>query len=198
MVRYSVSNDQRQKFYYVFAFISIALSSLFRLIPYEYINKITIPTGFAIYGILVMIFDKYLWKWRYMASLTKIPNLNGIWKGINTMTDGTNEDLKVTIIQTWSKIDIIVTTNETISNVTSASIGIENGKVITFKYTYTIKPKKRAGNVETTLTNNLYGEGFTTLWYAPNENPDHITGTYVSSKYRGGDFKLDRSNHELK
>ena len=98
----------------------------------SYINDIPyireIPTFGAVFMAGFYLFDRLLWKYK----LSKIPNLNGNWKGqIKTIhNEGTEIDVKVNIKQTWSSISIILETANSKSKSEVASISISKSRLV--------------------------------------------------------------------
>jgi hypothetical protein len=185
MTYYTTTNNQREKIFFYIAAVSISLSSALLFLKIEFIHKLIVPSGFLIYGLLILWFDKHLWRTQWLNSLLSIPNLNGNWRGTNTLSDGTSEQLNVVITQTWLKIDIEVKTESTISNICSATFYIDTNSSKFLKYIYTIKP------IRYDLAYNAYGEGCTELRIV-DDNGTTLEGSYFSSKFRGGHFSLQR------
>ena len=86
MVTYNVDTDPRIRIYFVLAFASIVgasfltdhLKALETVLPF--VGALSIAP-FAIFGILLWLFDQYLWKWPLIRRVSGIPNLEGTWKG---------------------------------------------------------------------------------------------------------------------
>lgn len=186
MTYYTITNNQREKIFYYIAAISISLSCALLLLKVKFIHNLAVPSGFVIYGLLILWFDKYLWKTSWINSYLRIPNLNGTWRGTNTLSNGTSEELSVVITQTWLKIDIEVKTEGTISNICSATFDLDTNSSKCLKYIYTIKP------IRSDLPYNAYGEGTTELRVVNNNDLISLEGRYFSSKLRGGHFDLEK------
>ncbi len=187
MTYYTTTDNKREIIFFVLAAISISLSSALLLLDLQFIYKIIVPSGFLINGLLILLFDKCLWKTKWMYSLLKIPNLNGNWSGVNTLTDSTTEILRVVITQTWLKIDIEMKTDNTISNICSATIYIDTNSSKFIKYIYIVKP------IKPDTLYNAYGEGCTELRIVDDNGIISLEGSYFSSKFRGGHFTLKRN-----
>ena len=187
MINYSTTDNQREKIYYWIAAISMSLSSLLLLLNIEFVYKIVVPSVFLIYGLLILLVDKFIWKIKWLEFYFKIPNINGTWTGVNELSSGVKEELSVIITQTWRRIDIIVKTDETVSNVISGTLNTDNDNYKFIKYIYTIRSINPAAN------NNHYGEGCTELRIEKNDDKILLIGDYFSSKFRGGRFKLEKN-----
>ena len=149
---YAVNNSSHSKLYYVLVFISISLSvSVGFLADYLLLNwgiKIVGVSSLAIYGILYYIFNKWLWKSQVIRSMLLVPNLNGLWKVVGkTSMKGAKEvdihwEADIKIVQSWSKILIRLTTKQSSSYSTSASIFNITDMGYRLVYHYDNDPKK--------------------------------------------------------
>lgn len=83
MHEYTVIGHDRKKIYYSLAFLSGVLSPVIVSWMKQVLNLITIqliaPSGLAIFGLLFLLFDCFVWKWNllYKTGIIKIPNLGG-------------------------------------------------------------------------------------------------------------------------
>jgi len=100
---------------------------------------------FVIFGILMLLFDKKLWKVRIINMLLGIPNFSGKWVGELISSFDTTEKTKVTlsIVQDWTEISVVsvffdsVTGNKkSNSGSDSAFINPESHLGLLLKYTY--------------------------------------------------------------
>lgn len=174
MKNYSIDTNARIKIYSSIAIISVAASSLLTLFEDNSFYKFIAPSVLMIYFILFNFFDKYLWKMKFLSS---IPNLNGKWEGEITNSDNLSSPLSLRIKQTWTKIDVVFESKDTISKIIAANIDIENSNETTLKYIYLVRGK-------TVEKKDVYGEG-SQEFRLSNDNKS-MEGTYYSSKYRGG------------
>jgi hypothetical protein len=106
VVTYNVDTDPRIRIYFGLAFASIVGASfltdhlkylLETVLPFFGAPSISISGApsisiapFAIFGILLWLFDRYLWKWPLIRRVSGIPNLEGTWKG--TLTRISSDD----------------------------------------------------------------------------------------------------------
>ena len=149
-----------------------------------YINHIPYIPQISVFGIvfiaLFYLFDRLLWK----LKLSKIPNLNGNWKGqIKTIhNEGTEIDVKVNIKQTWSSISIILETANSKSKSEVASISISKSRLV---YQFFNEPFFSS---EKTLHKH---NGITFLNF---EGNDILNGHYFNDRDREtyGDIYLER------
>lgn len=186
MIYYSTSDNHREKLYFWMAVISTGLSSLLLTFDNDLIHKVIVPSGFLIYAGIIFLFDEYLWKLKPFSLLTKLPNLNGKYKGVNTIINGKTEQLDITINQTWRKIDVIVRTGNTISNVITANFNTENNDCKVLNYIWSIRTTQPLANF------NHSGEGKTELRINIQNGTFTIDGNYFSSKLSAGSFTLER------
>jgi len=161
MHQYSVDYD-RKLIYFLLVSFSIALTSIFNY----FINITAIGlsvTGFTIFGLVFLLFDKFIWKWKffYKLGLIKTPNLNGIWEG---SLSSSYHDFKtqmpacIEIKQTWTQICIFGDFNQSSSYSNSANLEVNNGARIVLRFVYL--NKNRITKSEGTMSAH---SGITTL-----------------------------------
>jgi SMODS-associating 2TM, beta-strand rich effector domain len=93
VVTYNVDTDPRIRIYFVLAFANLVgasfrpvdhLKDLEPVLPSSALTSFAVApsiASFAIFGILLWLFDQYLWKWPLIRRVSGIPNLEGTWKG---------------------------------------------------------------------------------------------------------------------
>lgn len=138
MHAYSIDKDIRGKVIIILFGISIFISIILKYVlrvPIEFIGEnirkvelfeilyqigsvldifCDILSAPAIYAILYLLFDKKLWKTKYMLKILGIPNLNGEWTGkANSSLGNTEYTMNLKVEQTWSKISFIATFPDT-------------------------------------------------------------------------------------
>ncbi|BAY94371.1 MULTISPECIES: Cap15 family cyclic dinucleotide receptor domain-containing protein [unclassified Tolypothrix] len=114
MHEYTVISHDRKKIYYSLAFLSGGLSPVLVGWVSQASNLISIPliapSSLAIFGLLFLLFDHFLWKWSlfYKTGIIKIPNLSGKWNGyiISSKQPQQKIPATITIYQTYSNIRI--------------------------------------------------------------------------------------------
>lgn len=95
----------------------------------------------TIFAILYWIFDLYAWRWPYLSSLLKVPDLSGKWRciGLTLNTDGStqhNWEGTVTILQSWDKLRVHLKTQHSGSNSITAALLYDeaDGYVLLYHY----------------------------------------------------------------
>jgi hypothetical protein len=149
MHTYSIDTQERKNILLFLAIISIILSWSF----YKVLNNYQIvlpwwaesPSVLFFYGVLFTIFDKWAWKIFRKIGFVKTPDLNGKWKGyLKSSFDEHSSEVKATleIFQDWTRIKIILTTEQSSSYSESASFVIEipEGKYLSYQYINEPKP----------------------------------------------------------
>lgn len=114
MHEYTVIGHDRKKVYYSLAFLSGLLSPVIATWLSQVSNVTSIPliapSGLAIFGLLFLVFDHWLWKWSlfYKIGIVKIPNLSGKWNGYIISSKQPQQKIAatITIYQTYSNIRI--------------------------------------------------------------------------------------------
>ncbi|SHG52119.1 hypothetical protein SAMN05443144_13212 [Fodinibius roseus] len=159
------------------------------------------PTNTAIIASLLVVYDKYLWKYPVFNSLVKVPNLNGRYTGyIEYERDGQKNkmDTVVEIIQTASEIQINTYFNsENHENTHSISlvenIRSENGHYSVYFFYF---------NSGTKIDEYLdCHEGANELKVIMNGNtPRKLTGNYFTNRKEQtrGKMKVNFTSTELK
>ena len=75
-------------------------------------------SSLTIFGCLYLIFDKWIWDFRFLQKILLVPNLNGCWSvvGKTIKRDGiavaTDWEAEIKIIQSWCRISIILKTKQ--------------------------------------------------------------------------------------
>ena len=99
------------------------------------------PSVIGFYGLFYTIFDKYIWRIRILRTIgvVKVPDSNGTWKGhVASSYDehATKHDATIKIVQTWTKISIILETNYSNSHSQIAAVITENpnGTILSYEY----------------------------------------------------------------
>lgn len=66
-------------------------------------------SAFAIFGLLMLCFDKKIWKISIVNRILDVPDFSGIWKGILVSSYDPQKEVKVimTISQTWTNISVL-------------------------------------------------------------------------------------------
>ncbi|MDR3600353.1 MAG: hypothetical protein P4L49_07725 [Desulfosporosinus sp.] len=159
MHEYSVIGHPREKIIYWLAFISIIsaplVSKFIDMILNNYLSitwKLTI-SGVAIYTILYILFNKYLWKIEAFSKLFKFPNLNGEWQCVGKsynpkQNKNFNWNGNIKIVQTWDKISITLKTSNSTSQSMSSIGGIKHIPGIGYKLAYNYENSPHISSTE--------------------------------------------------
>ena len=152
------------------------------------------PSVMGFYGIFYTVFDRYIWSWRPFSFLrfSNIPVLAGEWSGtiISSFNDGTTIAAKLTIKQTWTDMQVALTTESSASHSLAVALAVKGAGGPTLTYQYQNDP--RAGAVATMQihygTANLILEG------------NRLTGEYYSGRGRQniGELSFDRTTSQLR
>jgi hypothetical protein len=191
MVEYSVDTNPRLRIYFGAAIISALLAWSVSIIPSMNAIRFAAPPAFLIFGCVMWIFDRLLWRLPIVRALSGIPYLAGFWAGTIKLTKLTNDPPHVLqigcyITQTWRKIDIIFESEKTISTTKVVGLFVENPEHIVVKYIYSVRPKTLL------QSENLSGEGVSELRLLKRDGSDHLEGLSYSEKLRRGDIQLRR------
>ena len=151
MHSYSIDTNERKSIFLVLAIVSIVFSWSFYTILGNY--KISLawwiesPSVLFFYGLFFIIFDKWLWQYFKKIKFVKTPNLNGEWSGnLKSSFDSHSAEVEATlkIFQTWTRIKILLTTNQSSSQSETASIVIDVPEGNYLSYQYINEPKSSA------------------------------------------------------
>jgi hypothetical protein len=194
MNNYSIDTDARRKIYFALALISVGAALLilhFTDHSNQLFLKLAAPDAMMMFGILMWLFDKHLWKhWLFHWS-TGIPVLDGDWKGTLTRRDKNGEpvkrDVTLTITQTWLTMNIVFEGEKSESTSKVIAFNIADKRKIVLKWIYF--SKNRTGIEEA----NLYGEGTTEVTLKTTGGNRKLIGMYYSSKLQQGSLELNEN-----
>lgn len=192
---YSIDIEERKNILLLLAVVSIVLLWGF----YKALNYYKIilpwwlesPSVLFFYGSFFVIFDKWAWKFFRKISFIKTPNLIGEWTGhLKTSFDEHSSEIEATlkIFQTWTRIKILLTTEQSTSHSETASIVIDTpeGKYLSYQYINEPKP-------EAVKTMSIH-RGTVRLLF--NEKENTLVGQYYSGRDRQNfgslSFKRDK------
>lgn len=136
---YSVDYD-RKLIYFILASISIFVTAVIN----HFFNLNNFPlsvTGFTVFGLIFLCFDKFVWKWKilYKMGIVRTPNLTGKWEGIfSSSYHDFKEEMPacINIKQTWTSIFISGKFNQSKSYSISANLDTNKGARIVLRYVY--------------------------------------------------------------
>jgi len=202
MHEYTVIGHPREKIIYFIAFISIFLSPILSKLILDsfahYFNVIfsLSISGTFIFGCLYYLFSHSFWSFKIFNYFYNFPDLNGEWtcKGLSYKIDNnpvtaTNWDGKIIIKQTWDKILIILTTNNSSSKSLSVISGIKHYPGLGYKLSYHYENTPNISEPE--LKKH---EGFCVLTF--NETLERSDGFYfnnIKERKTYGELSLTRS-----
>lgn len=195
MHSYSIDTAIRRHAYVSMAIIALLIPAFFEKVrtvfglPGNYGFPITFS---ALYGVMHIIFDRYLWhKW---PALIGVPDLNGRWTahGVSSYKDPVTGNsfrfsMEIIIRQTFTHLEVFTETNESTSRSTMASICTQHAVPI-FRYAFDNVPKSMAdqemqrhpGMMELRINDD-----------------SHLAGDYFSGKHRlrYGEMTLERNHN---
>lgn len=92
---------------------TLGLRELLKLLGFDGGAGVYVPSGFAFYGLLFLLFDGFLWKWGLLWQLGQIktPNLAGTYKGELRSSHSEQQkkhEIIVKITQSWTTIIVIL------------------------------------------------------------------------------------------
>jgi hypothetical protein len=141
---YSIDSNERLLIPFYLAILSIlvmgGVQTLLNCIQFSlpwWVDGISV---FGFYGLFLLIFDRFVWKWKFLRTLNiiKTPNLSGKYEGtlLSSYSDfKTPIPLNVEVLQTWTKINIIWRTATSSSKSLVASIIVQNEPpVLTYQF----------------------------------------------------------------
>ena len=185
MVPYTVETKKRLKAEFILVVLSLAISGFIT-------NIVSIhwmaPSTFGIFYSLRWILDKYLWKLTPIKYLVSTPCLAGTWKGkLTVIPEGetVRKTTKCTLVitQTWTEIDLKLTTDWSISSTIVAGI-INNESRTEIRFSYHWKPTVATKEQEG-------GTGYNTLILT---EPNRLQGLFFSNKVEVGHIDIYLSN----
>lgn len=180
---YSIDIEERKNILLLLAVVSIVLLwGFYKALNYYKIILpwwVESPSVLFFYGLLFVIFDKWAWKYFRKISFIKTPNLIGEWTGhLKTSFDKHSSEIEATlkIFQTWTRVKILLTTEQSISHSETASIVIDAPEGKYLSYQYINEPKSEA-----VKTMSIH-RGTVRLLF--NEKENTLVGQYYSGRDR--------------
>lgn len=184
MHEYCVNGHPKEKVIFVLAVISIAsasfISTFFSNIQqFFHIIIATSISEFTLFTVLFFSFNKILWRIKFFGTLFKFPDFNGEWEctGISYSVD-TKEKMEwagtIKINQTWDKILITLTTENSTSHSLSFTSGVKYIYGLGYKLSYHYENVPKTS--ETELNKH---EGSCSLTF--NEDISSAAGSYFNN-----------------
>lgn len=153
-------------------------------------SLLSLVSAGAVFVVLYWLFDKYAWKWPYIAKVLNVPDLSGKWsctgQSLNLAGEVTFKwEGQVIIVQSWDKLRVRFSTDKSGSNSNSAAIIRDEADGYRLFYSYKNDPKI----LETELHSH---RGFAELTF--NKELNSAEGEYFNGygRYTFGRMKLER------
>jgi len=138
------------------------------------------PSTLGFYGALYALFDRNLWRNRFVRKLglVRVPNLTGCWRGyLISSFDGhmKHHDLVINISQSWTQIAVFLSTGTSMSRSCAAVIQVDDPDGLALIYQYQNQP---LANAMRTMHMH-YGTAMLRM-----SNDDDLTGDYYAGRDR--------------
>ncbi len=183
-MHYYVSNiDKKLKILFYIVVVSLLLNTLLKNFFENIIPNISFTiTPFAIFTVLYIVYDKYLWKLPYLSDL---PDLNGKWKGeLTSSFDNFDNriDIDVSINQTSSKILVRLQTVNSSSE--SVNLSMNNKETGQYEIIYNYQNMPTPDSPDTMHIHRG------TVWLLFNKEDDKeiMEGRYFTDRERQGNY----------
>ena len=143
-------------------------------------------TYLASYKLIYYLYNEKLWKSKFFRIFNKHPNISGKWEGTINNSEFAPITVNVEIIQTWSEIIMILTTDTAYSK--TKCLSMDNEDKLRIDYIYVNKTK---GMDNQELRNH---EGTCSLFIS--DDLKSMEGEYYTNHHRKstGTIKLEKIN----
>jgi hypothetical protein len=181
---YNTDTDERKVVPLFLASVAIALawmSSTFLEVMHLSVPWwLDAPSSLGFYGVLYALFDRNLWRNRFVhkLGLVRVPNLTGRWRGFLTSSfDGhtRRHDLIINIFQSWTQISVFLATETSVSRSCAAVIQLDDPEGLALIYQYQNQP---LANAMRTMHMH-YGTAMLRM-----SNCENLTGDYYAGRDR--------------
>jgi hypothetical protein len=181
---YSTDSGERKIVPLVLGSVAIALAWLFStILAFMHLSLpwwVESPSTLGFYGILYALFDRILWRNRFVRKLglVRVPNLTGRWRGyLLSSFDGHQKrrNLMINIWQSWTQISVFLTTETSISSSCAAVIQVDDPDGLSLTYQYQNQPLADAMRT----MHMHYGTAVLRL-----SNEDNLSGDYYAGRDR--------------
>lgn len=156
---YSTDSTERVRILWGILALSIPSAYLLHIITTKVLQLdswwIETPSVFGIAGAIYWVFDNWLWRLRIFRQLgiVRVPDLNGEWEvdGQTSYEEASSGERKrfkarVKIKQSWTRIQVLLETDSSMSHSLSASILVNEARGAELTYMYFNEPKAGAPN----------------------------------------------------
>lgn len=102
------------------------------------------PSVMGFYALFYSLFDNYIWRWSFLRLIrvVKAPIIGGEWTGSCVSSfNNTTHDVSLSIKQTWTTIQIVLTAPSSQSHSLVAAIVMETPGGPTLNYQYQSEPR---------------------------------------------------------
>ncbi len=199
---YSLDNHPKEKIIFLLAAVAIFTAkhinnffnhlTICRNLDLSLLANFNIPV-FALFTLIYLAFDRYLWKVKLVRSFLLVPDLNGTWlcSGETTIKNGSTASYKwkgnLTITQSWSKISICLRSKNSESTSVVASITHEKGLGFRLVYQYANNPNLNEPELQ-------IHKGIAELLF--DEDTKKASGHYFTDQHRStvGSIQLRKNN----
>ena len=142
---YSVRGHARERQIYLLAALAFSMMPLLTSLSGWVGVTISIGTA-SLFGGIFWVFDRIVWHWPPVLKVLGFCNVNGMWEvvGQRLNSDGTTASEwtgQMTIVQTWSRLAVVLKTDQSMSTSGPASLSREEGVGFRLLYTYTNEPE---------------------------------------------------------
>lgn len=133
--------------------VSVGIGALTKQIHDNWGWTIGGVSALSCFGVLFFVFDRFLWRLKAARAILLVPDLNGSWEcqGKTILKGGAPQDLPwigtITIRQSWSRMVVVLQTQQSSSRSVGASLYQEPGSGYRLIYHYDNRP----GAAETEL-----------------------------------------------
>lgn len=153
-VQNGINRSNIGKTIYSLASIISSLVIIHLLKKYNVINNLSesiissILTA-ILFLLIYKIFNKWIWKIKYLVSFINYPNISGTWKceATSSYNGGYPWSATITIEQSWDKLRIVLTTDLSSSESVAAAIIYDPIKGYRILYNYKNEPKNLDGDL---------------------------------------------------
>ncbi|GIW83138.1 MAG: hypothetical protein KatS3mg105_4945 [Gemmatales bacterium] len=187
---YSMRGHPRERLIFVLAAAAFSIMPLITTLS-GWLGVGLAVTNFTIFGVLFVLFDRFVWRTWAVRRLFGLPDLNGKWICHGRQFDRNGNVTQewegvATIVQTWSRISVAIYTETSRSRSGPASIERDEGHGVKLVYTYQNEPAPGQPNLNP-------HRGTCELLFS--EDCTEAIGTYFNDHNRRsfGELKLTRS-----
>ncbi len=147
----------------------------------------------------LLIWDKWVWRWKFLYPLSKMPDVRGTWKAelnsfwVDPKTNQMHGKIQVFIVvrQTFSKLDIRLFSAESTSVSLSANVTTDDEGVHTIATTYLNMPSLEH------LPHSPISHGGMLLSVRGGKVVKQIDGKYWTDRLSRGEVKMSEHSQEL-